>query len=150
MSNQSRNFKDKFNEVLSEAHLGPGTSMPGGISTWNTNSNSKTRGGQNPPFSLYSADTGKPTTGTGINEQPPEETEAPKISPFPLEYVGEFLSNGYMNIHDVKELIKKSYNNPMLSPAKIKVIKDAEKRLEKILEEIKEIGDNVLNVRLSV
>ena len=150
MGKQSKSFHDAFNEVITEAHLGAGTSMPGGISSWNTDSSSKTRRGPNPPFSLYSADTGQRPTGTGIVEQPPEEREAPKIFPFPLEHVGEYITNGYISLYDVRKLVKESIKNPMVTPTMKLELEIAVKELDGVLEKIKNIGDNVLKIKLSV
>lgn len=150
MQNKTQNFSSAFKRVLNEAHVGPGTAMPGGISNWQTDSTARTRRGPNPPFSLHSTGTPQFSTGADILEQPPEQQQAPKITPYPLESVGENLATGYESISSVLNLVKDSIKNPAVTPTMKKQLEQAETDLNTILENIENVGNNILEVRLSL
>jgi hypothetical protein len=134
---QSNNFSDVFGCVIEEAFTGDARAS-GAPSVWRrpsgNKSNPRTRS-QQPPFALYPATDGHwgPEGFVDMNEQPPEETEAPKIFSYELERVNELLVAGYEKLKDAANEILRATDssNPSLTDS-----------MKKDLKELADIIDN--------
>jgi len=143
-------YSDSFRQVLKEYSDGGAYSPAGGgsINTTNSTSYGQTRKGQNPPFSTYTDAMGRTNTGTGIRTQSKDETEAPKIAPYPLQTVTDYLMTAYENLVNVRGHIDSSYDNPALTTTQQKELQLMTDKLDKILEHVQKLGDEILQIKL--
>lgn len=152
---RSNHFSDAFKSILKEKILkeyysDSGAYSPAGGGAINTNSQSygNIRKGQNPPYSTYTDIEGRHNAGTGIVKQSKDETDAPKIAPYPLQTVTDGLVNSYEQLVNVKGQIKGSFDNPALTPTQQKELEKIENKLERILDSVKNLGDEILRIKL--
>ncbi|UCH71398.1 MAG: hypothetical protein JSW62_03095 [Thermoplasmatales archaeon] len=146
---RSNNFSDAFSEVLKEANNSGAysNSGPGSIRT-NPLSYGNIRKGQNPPYSTYTDAEGRHNSGTGVVTQGKDETDAPKIAHYPLQTVTDYLISSYESLVNVKAHIASSYNNPALTPGQQKELEGIESKLDKMLNNVQNLGDEILRIKL--
>jgi hypothetical protein len=147
----TKTFKDAFEDVLEEA-IGPGAYIPAGINAITSDPmHPSGRKGQNPPYSVYSYSSRMGSDvayGTGILSQDRRETDAPKIAPYPLQTVTDYLSNCYTDLKNIQFEVKQAIQNPITSPAQKSELSRINGELQKMIDNFKDTSDALLKITL--
>lgn len=130
-------------DIVKEAISGDGSAyVPSGLSTAN---NSPTSRPGNPPYSLWSGTGLRSPTQMGQDE---EETDAPKLAPFPLEASPDQIMNAYDNLANLFTLIKQTQHSPNITKAQKNKARELTQTIKSVMGNIKKIGNEISKIKI--
>lgn len=135
------NYLDENKDVIKEA-IGAGAYVPAGMSSVSSNPIN----GGNVPYSVHS-DVGL-RSATFMPGQSDEETEAPKIAPYPLETSPDQISNAYKEVGDLKSMLRQVMDNPSVSKAKKEQAAKISQSVNSVLGNLKKIARDISTIKI--